>query len=550
MKNLHILPKTTRSISFMMMCMNFVMVFLMIGCLAPEKDATRKPNFVFILIDDQNQDLGCFGKQYVKTPNIDKLAEQGVIFTQAYVQQAVCAASRASFLTGLHPGSTGVEYPYSSYFVEEVIPTYGTIGQHFLKNGYYTRYFGKIHHGYSEKLSAPNYGPGGTRYVSPENIKIDETLGNAGVPPWEMYNGPDSLFRDGRTALALVEALDQAAQQENPFFFAVGFAKPHLPFSAPKKYWDLYDRDQIPLVSNPERPAGSPDIAFSRYNLNQYKWEHADPDRLFSDDYAKLLRHAYFACTSFIDAQIGKIMAKVEASGLADQTYYVYCSDHGFHMGEQNHFGKTSLHEANLKSPLIIAHKNLKTQGKLASALVEYVDILPTLLDLAGLPLPDHLEGISLDTLLAIPDQPFKKAVFSKQERSSIGIEKGFSMRNERCRYTEWRNTVTGEMIAKELYDLAEDPLETKNRVQGADPVLLHALSKQLADDWPAALPDWVKKVAGNPPAPPAYSHGKEGVPRRKLWHEVFGGSEEDGWRKACDLRMQKEDSIRHALGI
>jgi iduronate 2-sulfatase len=221
--------------------------------------------------------------------------------------------------------------------VEEVIPKYGTIGQHFLNNGYYTRYFGKVHHGYQEILSEPNYSPGGTRYVSEENIEIDRTLGNAGVPPYEMFDGPDTLFKDGRIAQAVLKALEKASAREEPFFFAVGFLKPHLPFSAPKKYWDLYEREQIPMVPNKFRPEGSPSIAFSRYNLKQYKWEHADPNRLFTDDYARLLRHAYFACTSFVDAQIGMIMEKVEALGLSDNTYYVYCSDHGFHMGEQNH---------------------------------------------------------------------------------------------------------------------------------------------------------------------------------------------------------------------
>ena len=527
-----------------------IFLFSMLStCKTKNEEAEKRPNFVFIIIDDQNQDLACFGKNHVKTPNIDKLATQGVIFRNAYVQQAVCAASRASFLTSLHPRSTGVEYPYSYYFVEEVIPKYKTVGQHFLENGYYTRYFGKIHHGYNEILSEPNYSPGGTRYVDPANIDVDRTLGNAGVPPYEIFDAPDSLFRDTRTATAAIKALDQAAEKDVPFFFAVGFSKPHLPFSAPKKYWDLYERADIPLVPNKTRPNGSPKIAFSRYNLNQYKWEHADPDRLFSDDYARLLRHAYFACTSFVDAQIGRIMKKVEDLGLSDNTYYVYCSDHGFHIGEQNHFGKTSLHEANLKSPLIIAHKDLKNSGTATDGLVEYVDILPTMLALAGIEIPRHMEGFSLMPLLDNPDQPFKKAVFSQQERHSIGIRKGFSMRNERYRYTEWRNTVTHEVLASELYDLQEDPLETINVVE-RDPQLVKKLSEQLNEGWKAAVPDWVEHVAQNPDAPPAYGHGGEGIPRRAQWHETYGGNEEDGWRIASDRRIQKEDSIRKSLSF
>lgn len=542
MKKLLFLPVT---LFFMFI---LISVFF-ISCKRDDGEQKGAPNFVFIIIDDQNQEISCFGKEYIKTPNLDKMASQGIVFPHAYVQQAVCAASRASFLTGLHPGSTGVEYPYSYYFVEEVMPKYGTVGQYFLKNGYYTRYFGKVHHGFNEVLKEPNYNPGGTRYLSAENIEIDRTLGDAGVPPYECYDGPDSLFRDGRIALAVLDALSMAAEKEEPFFFAVGFGKPHLPFSAPKKYWDLYERNNIPLVPNKERPEGSPEIAFSRYNLWQYKWEHQDPDRLFSDDYARLLRHAYFACTSFVDAQIGMIMDKVEELGLSDNTYYVYISDHGFHLGEQNHWGKTSLHEANLKSPVIIAHRNMKNQGAKCEALVEYVDILPTLLDLAGIEIPGHIEGVTLRNLLDNPDADFKKAVFSQQERDAIGRRKGFSVRNERYRYTEWRNTVADEIIAFELYDLKNDPLETKNiGLLEENKQIVEAMSKQLKAGWKEALPEGIVHIPDNPLAPPAYSHGNEGVPRRKLWHEVYGGSEEDGWRKACEIRMQKEDSIRKSL--
>jgi len=181
--------------------------------------------------------------------------------------------------------------------------------------------------------------------------------------------------------------------------------------------------------------------------------------------------------------------------------------------------------------------------------LVEYVDMVPTVLDLAGLDIPKHLEGISLRTLLDNPGQTFKKAVFSRQERHSIGIRKGFSMRNERYRYTEWRNTVTHEVLASELYDLQEDPLETVNVAHNKENAeLVKKLSKELNSGWEAALPDWVEYVANNPDAPPAYSHGREGIPRRKMWHEIYGGSEEDGWRKACEIRMHKEDSIRRML--
>ena len=506
------------------------------GCVKKE----LPPNFVFIIIDDQNMELSCFGKDYIQTPHLDILASEGIRFNHAYVQQAVCAASRSSFLTSLHPRSTGVEYPYSYYFVEKVIPTYGTIGKYFMQNGYDTRYFGKVHHGYEEELGEPNYHPGGTRYVSPENIQIDEELGNLGVPPYEKFNGPDSLFQDGRIANAVIRALD-GWKNEQPFFYVVGFLKPHLPFSAPEKYWDLYQREKIPLAVNTDRPEGYNDISISRYNLQQYKWQHDTRDSLFTDDYSRTLRNAYFACTSFVDAQIGKIMDEVDRMGISGNTYFVYISDHGFHLGEKNHWGKTTLYEPSLNSPLIISRKGMMNKGALCDALVEYVDIMPTLLDLAGIRLPEHLEGVSMVPLLNDPERTFKKAVFSQQERDAIGRRKGYSVRNDQYRYTEWHNHVTDEIIAVELYDLQSDPLETVNlALDPSNKATVEKMAEVLDAGWEAALPEGVVNKSNNPEAPPAYAWGPEGVPRRKLWHEVYGGNEADGWEKAIDIRLSK----------
>jgi len=507
------------------------------GC----KNTEVAPNFVFIIIDDQNMELSCFAKDYIKTPNLDKLSSEGIRFSHAYVQQAVCAASRASFLTGLHPQSTGVEYPYSYYFVEKVIPTYGTIGRYFMQNGYDTRYFGKVHHGYEEDLGKPNYHPGGTRYVSPENIQIDEELSNLGVPPYEEFDGPDTLFRDGRIADAVVEALD-GWNKEQPFFYVVGFLKPHLPFSAPEKYWDLYARENIPLAENMDRPEGYHDISISRYNLQQYKWQHDNPDSLFTDDYARLLRHAYFACTSFVDAQIGKIMDQVEKMGVSENTYFIYISDHGFHLGEKNHWGKTTLYEPSLNSPLIISKKGISNNGAVCEALVEYVDIMPTLLDLADIELPVHLEGVSTVPLMNNPDMDFKKAVFSQQERDAIGRKKGYSVRNKQYRYIEWHDHAAGELMAVELYDLKSDPLETVNlAIDPANQDIVKQMAAMLKAGWKAALPEGIVDISNNPAVPPAYAWGPEGVPRRKLWHEVYGGSEAEGWEKAIETRLKIE---------
>ncbi|MBR9998718.1 MAG: sulfatase [Cyclobacteriaceae bacterium] len=520
---------------------NKVFFLFLISCSIAGPEYERSPNIIFIIVDDQNMELSSFNREYIQSPNMDRLASRGIVFTNAYVQQAVCAASRASFLTGLHPESTGVEYPYSYYFIEEVIPKYNTIPGHFFRNGYYTRLFGKIHHGYSETVSETNYSPGGTRYVSPENIRIDKELGSEGVPPYEMYDGPDSLFRDCRTADAVVRAIAGAAEKHQPFFFAVGFSKPHLPFSAPKKYWDLYERESIPLAQNNYRPEGYPDIAISRYNLNQYKWEHDIADSVFSEDYQRLLRHAYFACTSFVDAQIGKILDQIRESGIEEDTYIVYISDHGFHLGEQIHWGKTTLYESSLRSPVIIAGEKPINQNKRCNALVEYVDIMPTLMELAGVEVPDHAEGISLVPLLQDPGRSFKNAVFSRQEKDAIGRRKGYSVRNDRYRYTEYHDHVNNRIMARELYDLDSDPLETYNMaIDSENENLVNELSQLLQNGWKKALPEWVTKFPDNPEAPPAYSWGAEGIPRREIWHEIYGGSEEEGWRKATERRLEK----------
>ncbi len=517
---------------------NFSLIFLLVFFSCKQSDVP--PNFILIIIDDQNMQLSCYGNEYIHTPTMDMLASQGIRFTHAYVQQAVCAASRASFLTGLHPESTGVEYPYSYYFVERVIPTYGTIGQYFLQNGYDTRYFGKVHHGYEETLNEPNYNPGGTRYVSPENIRIDQELGNLGVPPFEKFNGPDSLFRDGRIANAVVNALTNR-NIEQPFLYVVGFAKPHLPFSAPEKYWDLYDRENLPLAQNSSRPIGFPDIAISRYNLRQYKWEHDNPDSLFSNEYSGLLRQAYFACTSFVDAQLGKINEQLEKLGVSENTYIVYLSDHGFHLGEQNHWGKTTLYESSLRSPLIISRKGMKNSGSTCEALIEYVDIMPTLLELANIDRPVHLEGVSTVPLLNNPDQKFKKAVFSRQERDIIGRKKGYSVRNDRYRYTEWHDHENSKLIASELYDLQTDPLETNNlAIDTTYQYVIDIMSKILQTGWKKALPDGIMNRSNNPAAPPAYAWGPEGAPRRAVWHEIYGGNETEGWEIATEVRMDK----------
>lgn len=524
------------------------------ACLLPRLNAWgrvsglvgRRPNVLLIVIEDLNMQLGCYGNPYMVTPNIDRLAKEGVRFERAYVQQAVCAASRASLFTSLYPATTGVDYPYSYYFIEEIFPKYGTLARQFYNKGYYTRDFGKIHHGLEENdLSAPHYEPPHRPYMLADNINLRKAKGNAAAPPYEMADLPDSEYPDGQTAETVIAGLRVAAQKSAPFCFSVGFLKPHIPFNSPKKYRDLYNRQNIPLVENKNRPKNFPAIALDRYNLQQYTWEHADPERLFSDDYARLIRQAYFACVSFIDAQIGRILTELESLKLRDDTIIIFISDHGFHLGEQNHWGKTTLYEASLHVPLIVSAPGM-SQGAVSDGMVESVDIFPTLLDLAGIAIPDYAEGVSFKPLLTEPSRKWKKAVFSRQSRSMIGEIYGFSMRNQQYRYTEWQNLETQTVLTTELYDLVNDPLETNNIAGNASADLIRKLSRQLNGNRKWALPDGIQNYAHNPPAPPAYAWGPEGDSRRAEWHKKFGGKEGDDWRSLTEQRLKIEQEVKN----
>ena len=515
------------------------------GCKSIGKRNTaqnKKTNFLIFIFDDLNMQVGCYGNKCIKTPYIDALAGNGVRFSRAYVQQPVCAASRSSILTGMYPDTTGVGYPYSYYFVEEVIPKYGTLPQYFFKNGYYTRLFGKVHHGYEEVLSEPNFLPKHKKYHLPENEKLPYSQ----QPPFEKADAPDSDYEDYKTAEAVIKGLQDASGRNEPFFFGVGLLKTHVPLNAPSKYWEMYDSVDIPLAENKYRPKDIPQIAFDRYNLRQYKWEHSDPDELFSDEYARKVRQAYYACVTFADIQIGRIMNELERQGLTDDTVVILASDHGYHLGELNHWGKTTLYEPSLNSPLIVSGKGIHNRGKNCNGLVEYIDIMPTMLDMAGIPIPQHVEGTSFKPLLDNPNQSWKKAAFSRQTRGWLEEYVGRSIRTDKYRYTEWQNILDNKFLGRELYNLSTIPYEKENIVNLPENTeIVKELSVQLHKGWKSTLPDGITNNSNNKPAPPPYSWGDEGVSRREQWHKRFGGNESEGWRKATERRLKKESEIK-----
>ncbi len=460
--------------------------------------AQQRPNVLFIAVDDLRTELGCYGASHIVSPNIDRLARSGTTFLRAYCQQAVCSPSRTSLMTGLRPDSTRV-YDLVTHFRSNV-PDVITLGQHFKQNGYYSVSMGKIYHGgyddrptWSEPARKPKRGEG---YVTPENKELIATRRAAARQqglkgralsrasrgtPTEAGDVADNAYTDGAVAELGVETLRELSQSDKPFFLAVGFLKPHLPFNAPKKYWDLYDAAKIELAANPYPPR---DV--TRYSLTSsgeirvYEGVPAKGD--IPPEQARRLKHGYYACISYTDANVGKLLDELDRLGLAENTIVVLWGDHGWKLGEHNAWCKHTNFENDAHAPLIIRAPGQKSAGGSTRALVEFVDIYPTLCDLAGLSKPAHLEGGSAARLLDSPDAPWKPAAFSQYPRGSV---MGYSMKTDRYRYTAWKDRKSGEVVAAELYDHQVDPAENANIANApANKDLVVRLQQQLDAGW------------------------------------------------------------------
>ncbi len=435
-----------------------------------------KKNVLFIAVDDLRVELGCYGNTIVKSPNIDKLAARGTLFTRAYCQQAVCNPSRASLLTGLRPSTLGI-WDLPTHFRQK-IPDVVTLPQAFKQQGYFTQNIGKIFHNWRQddyrgdalSWSVPavmHYNSHGSDKARVSG-KLPPNLVN--VPRCEMRDVPDEAYFDGRVAELAVKTLQELRQKQQPFFLAVGFWKPHAQFNPPRKYWDLYDRKTISLPANPAPPRDVPPIALhdSREILRGFRER---PDTKPTDEDVRTLRHGYYAATSYVDAQVGKVVDELDRLGMADNTIIVFWSDHGFHLGEHGLWAKTSNFELDARVPMIIATPHGKG-GQRTSALVELLDLYPTLADLCELSAPKNLEGISLRTILDNPRATVKPAAFTWHPRPAYppaGNDPevmGYSLRTDRYRYTEWRNHQTGKVLARELYDHQVDPRETRNLIK------------------------------------------------------------------------------------
>lgn len=507
--------------------------------------AAEKPNILFIAIDDLRPELGCYGSPMVKSPNLDGIAAQGLRFDRAYCQEAICSPSRASLLSGMRPDETGVTHNFVKF--RELNPDAITIPMHFMAHGYETVSAGKIFHrvnddpqSWSRKLAIkqtpfkkPNY-----TFALPENHELHmqqrkemfEKYGEAAKgglssgPAYESADVPDHAYIDGwHTQAAIATLKDMVKKDDKPFFLALGFKLPHLNWCAPTKYWDLYDRDEIQLATQTTGPEGGAMIGLHpsfelRVRANIPKFGP------MGDDLSRTLLHAYYASVSYVDALVGQMLAALDETGVRDNTIIIVWGDHGWHLGEMGIWGKATNYEISTRVPLLLSTPEMKAKGKGTDALVELVDIYPTLCELAGLPLPDHLAGESFARLIDDPDQQGKDFALSQFPSPALRewaanplspemretffgplieqvenriIEQqgdrwdrdlfenhlmGYSLRTDRYRFVSWLDSrdLKKPPVFVELFDHTNDPTETKN-VAAENAEVVAELSEKLA---------------------------------------------------------------------
>ncbi|QVY65628.1 sulfatase [Polaribacter sp. Q13] len=533
---------------------------LFFSCNSSQKELNQKikkrPNILFIGIDDLRPELGCYGSDIAVSPNLDKLAGEGLLFENAYCQQAICGPSRASLLTGIRPETSGVFHNYIKF--RDVNPDVVTLPQHFKNNGYETVYMGKIfHHGDLDdekswsRLPALDSMQGIKKPVgfALEKNNLDRVktrkemnakygavakFGLASGVAYESADVSDNTYVDGyNTELAIATMKEMAAKNDKPFFLGLGFNKPHLNWVSPKKYWDLYDREKIKLATQTEGPENGATMGL--HPSFELRVRSGIPKQGPIDkELAITLKHAYLACVSYVDAQIGKMIAALEKEGLRENTIIIVWSDHGWHLGDMGIWGKATNYEIATRVPLLIWTPDMPkgSQGKTTDALVELVDMYPTLAELAGLEIPKHVEGTSFTPLIENPKKPWKDAAFSqfpspalrewggfpirpamretyfgpllKEVEGEIKNQQkekwdrdlfennlmGYAMRTAQYRFIVWKDRTNKEKepVFVELYDHQTDPTETKN-IANENTALVEKLMIQFIKGWQGNIP-------------------------------------------------------------
>ncbi|MBP1839924.1 sulfatase [Formosa algae] len=514
----------------------FLMASLVLqSCDTTQKEPTKpqkRPNVLFISVDDLRPTLGAYGDSTAITPNIDKLAEDGMTFRQTFSQVAVCAPSRASLMTGIRPDSTRVWHLGDEF--RKINPNTVTMPQYFSKNGYHTVNLGKIFHNYmpdSISWDEPDIRPekylrkdwlnrdGETYYISEavnasQAIKRDSLLKlrpvryadgwNTG-PAWEAADVNDTMYYDGAQTELAIKTLSRLSESDTPFYIGLGFFRPHLPFAAPKKYWDLYDPETIPLANNPNVSKNAPNYTMnSMYELRHYDGfnhiGHPQSDYRMSEDTTRILKHGYYASVSYVDALVGKLIAHMKAIGIYDNTIIILWGDHGWKLGDHNSWGKMTNYNIDLQVPMIVRYPNQENRGKQTFEITELVDMFPSLCEIAGIDVPDYMQGTSFVPLIKDPNREWKTAAFSQFHRrprhtADGSRNMGYSINTKSYHYIEWYDwdNTTGTRGAfknAELYDRINDPYETVNIADEAtQSALVKQLSAQLAEGWKKAKP-------------------------------------------------------------
>ncbi len=422
----------------------------------------EKLNVLFIIADDLNCDLGAYGNLVVKTPNIDRLAERGVLFENAHSQYPWCGPSRASFMTGMYTNQTKIIR--NNMNLRNSVPDVITLGQRFRQQGYQSVRIGKIFH-YDNPSAIGTSGnddiyswdqtvnPYGRDKIEEYKIHTLKARKYGGTLSWLAADGKDEEQTDGIAASEAIKKLDEFASKDTPFFLAVGFFRPHTPFVAPQKYFDLYDQEKIEIPEIPsDYLANLPEPAI--------KSIRAKKDQLnIETELAQEIKEAYYATISFVDAQLGRILDRLEVNGLDKNTVVVFTSDHGYHLGEHGHWQKNTLFENATRTPLIISAPNSENKGVKCMSPVELIDLYPTLMDLTEIKPPEHVVGKSLEPLM-------KNVNASVRGSALTRLRKGYSIKTKRYRLTKWG--ANGE-LGYELYDHKNDENELINLVNNRD---------------------------------------------------------------------------------
>jgi arylsulfatase A-like enzyme len=443
--------------------------------------AEKQPNILFISVDDLRPELGCYGQDYMITPNMDRLANEGVLFERAYCNYPVCGASRASLMTGLRP--TLKRFTSYKTRADEDAAGIPDIATTLKAAGYRTINNGKIYHHETDNAASWDeiYRPKEfCQYFNAENLK----LVNGDSPkygmspkglPYEATDEPDESYQGAMVAAKAIEELMRAKETGKPVFITAGFSKPHLPFNCPKKYWDMYPADTIFMPDNFFVPTNAP--SESIHDFNELRSYHGVPETgPLPEEMALNLIRGYRACTTFSDAMIGRVFQVLDELEMWDDTIVVLWGDHGWQLGEHTLWCKHANFNTSLQTPLIVRAPGMSSDN--SRELVEFVDLYPTLCDLAGINKPKHLEGTSFVPLLDKSSKEWKKAVFGRYRF-------GDSIRTDRYLYTEWRNEA-GEKVASMLYDHKVDPDENNN-IAGHPEYknVVKKLSRELKAGWP-----------------------------------------------------------------